>query len=147
VQVFAAKLSRQQDDGSFKEVESFFPMNLRWAHGQQRPSGPEIFAQGISPKMGKACDLGHVVDPASRKEIREDLPDIPPQETILALDLETKPNTGSHLIPPGIYRLELTVAAANSAPVTKTLELKVTGRWFDDERSMFTDGVGVRVLS
>src|SRR5262245_53997754 len=49
VQVFAAKLLRRNAGGSFKEVDAFLPMNLRWAHGQQASGGPEIFAEGISP--------------------------------------------------------------------------------------------------
>src|SRR5207247_4598243 len=48
VQMFAAKLSRRSADASFKEIDGFPPMNLRWAHGQQASGGPEIFAQGIS---------------------------------------------------------------------------------------------------
>jgi len=147
VQVFAARLSGRTADGSFKDIDAFLPMNLRWAHGQQGSGGPEIFAEGISPLMGKHCDLGHVVDPASRKDIGEDLPGVSPSETILALDLEIQPNTRSHLIPPGVYRLELRVAGANCAPVTETLELTITGKWFADQSRMFTDGLGVRVVS
>jgi hypothetical protein len=93
VQVFAAKLLRRSADGSFREVDAFLPMNLRWAHGQQASGGPEIFAEGISPEMGKHCDLGHLVDPEFRRNVGEDLPGVPTNETILALDLEVQPNT------------------------------------------------------
>jgi len=143
VQVFASKLSRRSADGSFKVVEAFLPMNLRWAHGQQAGGTPEIFAEGISPMMGKHCDLGHVVDPEFRKDIGEDLAEVPADQTILSLDLEIKPNTRSHLISPGVYRLELRVAAANSAPVTKVIELTITGKWFEEQTKMFTDGLGL----
>ena len=146
VQVFASKLQRRSADNSFKEVEAFLPMNLRWAHGQQAPGGPEIFAEGISPEMGKHCDLGHVVDPKFRKDVGEDLPGIAADHTILALDLEVQPATLSHLIPPGVYRLELRVAAANSAPVTKAIELTITGKWFEDQTQMFSDGLGLRAV-
>jgi hypothetical protein len=146
VQVFVSKLHRRNDDGSFKEVEAFLPMNLLWAHGQQKAGGPEIFADGISPEMGKHCDLGHVVDPKFRREIPYDLPGIAADETILALDLEVKPATLSHLIPPGAYRLDLRVAAANCAPVTKRIELTMTGRWFEDQSQMFSDGLSLKVI-
>jgi hypothetical protein len=145
VQVFASKLLRRSADGSFKEVEAFLPMNLRWAHGQQGDC-PEIFAEGISPKMGKHCDLGHVVDPKFRRDLGYDLQRVASDETILALDLEVKPATLSHLIRPGVYRLELQVAAANCAPVAKTIELTITGKWFDDETQMFSDGLGLRAV-
>lgn len=146
VQVFAAKLSRKSADGLFKRVDAFLPMNLKWSHGRPDSDGPEIFAQGISPMMGKHCDLGHVVDPRYRKDLGEDLSDVPAEKTIVALELEFPPGTRSHLIPPGTYRLELHIAAANSTPITKILELTTTGEWFPDEAKMFTDGLGITVI-
>jgi len=147
VQVFAAKLHRCVADGSFKEDKRFLPLNLRWAHSQTLPGGPEIYAEGISPQMGKHCDLGHITDPKFRAEIGEDLEGLTSTSAILALDLEVAPNTRSHLLAPGTYRLELRVAAANSAPVTKVVEITVTGEWFPDEHKMFQDGIGLRVIA
>ncbi|MEW6594463.1 MAG: hypothetical protein AB1413_06275 [Thermodesulfobacteriota bacterium] len=147
VQVFAAKLSKCHADGSFKKVDDFLPMNLLWAHGQQGKGGPEIFAEGISPQMGKHCDLGHIVDPKHRKDVGYDLPTVAPDDTVLALDLEVKPNTLSHLIPPGVYRLELRVAAANCLPVSHTLEITNTGKWFSEQTRMFADGLGIRTIN
>lgn len=146
VQVFASKLFRRRADASFKEVEAFLPMNLRWAHGHRASGGPEIFAEGISPGMGKHCDLGHVVDPKLEKEVGEDLPGIAADHAILALDLEVPPASLSHLIPPGVYRLELRVAAANSAPQPKAIELTITGKWFEDQAQMFSDGLGLKAI-
>jgi hypothetical protein len=146
VQVFAAGLSRRQADGTFKPETQFLPMNLRWAHSQQRPEGPEIFALGISPGMGKHCDLGHIPHPEMRKETNESLPNVPTDQTILSLDLEVAPNTRSHLIAPGVYRLLLRLAAANSRPVEKTIEITITGQWHGDETRMFSDGIGLREL-
>ncbi len=149
VQVFAARLYRKIADGSFKEDRNFLPMNLRWAHGQSREpgGGPEIYAEGISPDMGKHCDLGHITDPSNRVELNEDVDGVPATSTIFALDLEVNPNTKSNLLAPGTYRLELQVAAANSRPIKKLVELTVTGQWFADERRMFQDGIGLRVVS
>lgn len=149
VQVFAAKLYRKIADGSFKEDRHFLPMNLRWAHGHSREpgGGPEIYAEGISPQMGKHCDLGHIADPQNRAELSEDLDGVSKASTIFALDLEVNPNTKSNLLAFGTYRLELQVAAANSAPVQRVVEITVTGQWFADERKMFQDGVGLRVVS
>jgi len=93
VQVFAAKLFRRTADGSFKQVDSFLPMNLRWSHSQQGSRAPEIFADGISPEMGKRCDLGRVVDPHHHANLGEELPGVQPGQAILALDLEVPPNT------------------------------------------------------
>lgn len=149
VQVFAARLLRKIADGTFKEDRNFLPMNLRWAHGHSREpgGGPEIYAEGISPEMGKHCDLGHVTDPSFRIDLHEDLDGVPAASTIFALDLEVNPNTKSNLLGPGTYRLELQVAAANSRPVKKVVEVTITGKWFVDERQMFQDGIGLRVVS
>lgn len=147
VQVLASKLSRRNADGLFKEDSNFVPMNLRWSYGQQRTPEPEIFAEGISPKMGKHCDLAHIVDPNVRCNLGEDLSTVPAGETILALDLEARLNIPTHLLSPGVYRLELRVAAANCFPTTKILELTLTGKWSLNQAQMFSDGLGVRTIS
>jgi hypothetical protein len=144
VQVYVSKLLRRSADGLFKEVQAFLPMNLRWSHGQQVSGGPEVFAEGISPGMGKHCDLGHVLDPKFRKDVGHDLLGVADDQTILVLDLEVPPATLTHLVPPGVYLLELRVAAANCSPVTKRIELTITGKWFEDERQMFLDGLGLK---
>ena len=97
VQIFAEKLLRQSADGSFREVRSFLPMNLTWSHGG------EVFAVGISPEMGKHCDLGRIIKPEHRKLFGDDVEGVPDSQTLLALDLEFKPNTKSHIIRPGAY--------------------------------------------
>lgn len=140
VQVFAAELSKRIADGTFRPVDDFLPMNLRWSHTH------EIFAEGISPPIGKHCDLGHITVPDALVELQEDHPDAPPGTTVLALDLEAKPNTKSHLVPSGTYRLTLRIAGANCSPVTMTLEITITGDWYDDQPRMFRDGVGIRML-
>ncbi|MCU0224287.1 MAG: hypothetical protein MUF27_09480 [Acidobacteria bacterium] len=143
VQVFFASLLLRHADGSFKEDTHFLPLNLKWAHSQQRLGGPEVFAEGISPGMGKHCDFGFIVHPTGRGKVIRDLPGVPPDKCIMVLDLEVSPNTDSDLLAPGVYRLVLKVAAANSKPVTKTLELTLDGDWYEDEARMFRDGVGL----
>jgi hypothetical protein len=126
VEVFAAELLKQQAVGSFKKMGSFLPMNFVWAH-IKRP-----FFDAISPGMEKHCDLGHVIEPANRAMFEgEDNPQlgIPADKTIFSFDLEVKPFTMSHLIPQGKYHLALQIAAANTEPVKKTLEITLTGNW------------------
>jgi hypothetical protein len=146
VQVYASKLWKRAADGSFSLVDNFLPMNLKWAHGPPPPKGPEIFAEGISPRMGKHCDLAHVVDPKHRANVGHDLEGVPTDQTILALNLEVAPNTLTHLIAPGKYRLKLRIAGGNCSPITKTLELALTGKWYADQARMFTDGLGIKVI-
>jgi hypothetical protein len=147
VQVFISKVSRRHADGSFFEDKSFLPMNLRWSHSQSSNLGPEIFAEGISPHMGKHCDLAHMLDPKKRAIFGISLKNIPQDKTILEYDLEIAPNTLSHLAPPGIYRIELKLAAANMEPITKTIEINHTGDWHDNEVKMFSDGFGMKEIT
>jgi hypothetical protein len=146
IQVFVSKLLRRHADGSFVEDNSFLPMNLRWSHSQLSSNGPEIFADGISPQMGKHCDFGHIIDPSKRVMFGHDLPAVTAGKTILAMDLEMAPATLSHLIPPGVYRFELKLASSNSEPITKIIEITLTGNWFQDESKMFSDGVGMKEI-
>lgn len=141
VEVFAAELLKCQADGQFKEVESFLPMNLRWAHYR------EIIFPAIVPGVYKHCDLGHIIDP----QLRSGFPpedksweNVPPEKTVLSLDTAVKPNTRSYLIPPGKYHLVLLVAAANAKPIKKTLEITLTGDWYEDEKRMLGEGIGIR---
>jgi hypothetical protein len=141
VQVFAKGLSKRTADGNFRPSEDFLPMNLQWSHTH------ETFAEGISPKMGRHCDIGHVTFPRALKDLQEDHPDSHIGHTILALDLEAKPLTKNHLVLPGTYRLTLKIAAANSSPITKVIEITLTGDWFDDQIKMFADGIGIKMLN
>jgi hypothetical protein len=140
-------LLRLHADGIFREETQFLPMNLRWALSQPASGVPEIFASGISPHMGKHCDLGHKIDPKLRAIIGENLPNISESQAILVLDLEVPPSSLSHLISQGQYRLELKIAAANSTPVTKTTEINLTGQWYAAENKMFSDGIGLKEIS
>jgi hypothetical protein len=141
VQVFTGKLMRKHADGIFREEKSFLPMNLVWSH-----TG-EIFKERISPNMGSHCDLGYVQEPSFRIQTAlaggRTLPGVPEDKTVLALELEAKPNTLTDLLPPSVYRLELILAAANASPKVKRLEITLTGEWFPDETKMFSDGIGI----
>lgn len=68
VQVFATKLHRLGADGKFVEDKHFLPLNLRWSHSEDHP---EVFAEGISPHMGKHCDLGRIIDFEKRADFAD----------------------------------------------------------------------------
>ena len=143
VQVFVSRLLKKSADGSFQEVKSFLPMNLKWSHSQPFQT-PEIFADGISPGMGKHCDFFHIIEPAIRAQTGAPVPTgFNQNETILELDLEVSPATLSYLVTSGTYQFELKIAATNSKPISKIFEVTHTGQWFPDEPRMFTDGIGI----
>jgi hypothetical protein len=137
VQVYAAKLTRQEADGQFNQVKWFIPMNLKWSH-----TGGDIFLDGISPKMGHHCDLGSIVHPSfpERPEF------VPASKVWFELATQIKPYAESNLLNPGTYRLLLEIAAANAEPITSTVELTITGEWFDQDSEMFFKGISLRVL-
>jgi len=140
VEVYANELSRKQADGSFKLVESFLPMNFKWSYIH------EEFMPAISPNTYKHCDLAHIFNPVHRKDIPledKSWPNVDPDQTILSFDTIAKPYALNHLICPGIYRLVFTVAAANSRPIKRTLEINITGNWYDDETKMLGEGIGL----
>ena len=144
VEVFATELSRRLADGTFKVVDSFLPMNLGWAHGHA------LFFPAISPGTYKHCDLAHVINPQLRKlSAWEDdaWPNVPPDKTILSFDTIVRPYTKPYLVCPGTYRLVLTIAAANSQAISRTLEITLTGDWYDDERKMLGEGIGIKLLT
>ena len=143
VEVFATELSRRLADGTFKVVDSFLPMNLVWSHVHW------IFFPAISPGTYKHCDLAHVINPQMREHVPledDKWPNVSPEETILSFDTIVKPYTKNYLVCPGTYRLVLTVAAANSKPISKTFEITLTGNWYDDEQRMLGEGIGIRLL-
>jgi hypothetical protein len=99
--------------------------------------------------MEKHCDLGHIVEPAKRGAFPgERHPSLPaePDKTLFCMDLVVRPNTGSFLLPPGEFLLHITTAASNAKPTKATIELNHTGRWFGDERRMFREGIGLKLV-
>jgi len=146
VQVFVASVLQRAADGTFVALSSFLPMNLRWSHG--RPDGStEVFAEGIAPGMGKHCDLLEIVHPDNRAELNRDLPESPKDLVIGAVQVEVFPNTRTHLLTPGVYRLNLLAAAANARPMDTTVELTISGQWLDDEARMFVEGLGLKTVA
>lgn len=129
VEVFAAKLKRKQADGTFSRVDTFLPMNLLWSHYRQ-----VVFLPAISPKTYKHCDLAHIIDPKEREGFREEhntWANVSTEKTVLSFDTAVKPHTQSYLVTAGTYLLNIVVAAANAEPVEETLEITLTGDWYD----------------
>jgi hypothetical protein len=95
-------------------------MNLRWAN-----FGGAIHFPGISPRMGKHCDVAHIVDPQRRAMLNEENPrlGIAATATSLAFDLMVAPNHQGHIVGPGDYSLDVLVAAENATPIERPSKL------------------------
>jgi hypothetical protein len=145
VHVYAAKLLEMGEGQGGQVVLRFLPMNLKWAHSQQRATGPEIFAPVIARGMGKHCDLAHIFRPADRPGDIAETPlphlHIPLDSPIASFDLEVAPLTQSHLIGPGRYRLELKIAASNAKPRSLSIDFTLTGKWPADETAVIPDAI------
>jgi hypothetical protein len=139
VEVFLEKILLKLADGRWESLKGFLPMNLCWAH-IGIPYYPKIFRDTY-----KHCDVGHIIDPAKRSgfpnEDHESLKAYS-NKAIMSLDLIVRPYTGGHLLKPGIYKLIISVGAANARPNKRSIDLNLTGNWTDNEQDMLTTGVG-----
>ena len=130
VEVFLSEVLIQQN-ASYKRISNFMPMNLRWSYSTHER--PDIYADGISPKMGRFCDLAAISDPTH--------PDLQPlSDTRLALWTETISNI-TEWLRPGRYKFKVIVAASNSDPKAYWIDLHLTCLWNDDPITMMSNGV------
>jgi hypothetical protein len=140
VEVYAYKLERKSND-KYKELKWFLPLNLGWTH-YGTP-----FIEAISPKMEKHCDLGVVINPQSRKDFeKQNLDSYDSNKTILSLSVLIYPNTLSHLLKEGDYRLYLKIASSNTEPIDKILRIVLDGYWSDNEEEMLRDHIKLSFL-
>jgi hypothetical protein len=143
VEVFASELQQEQADGTFRKISSFPATNLRWAYSR------EAFFKAISPGMQRHCDVCVIVKPSERsRSFYWDNPDLKVGQdaTLLGFQLLGKPFSKSYLFAPWKYRLLVHVAAANIKPVAATIEFNHSGKWFEQESEMFSQGLGLRII-
>lgn len=131
VQVFVSKLYREDAKHEFLPVPGFIPMNLRWSNSQD-PNNPEIFAPGISQQFGKHCDLCSISDPANPTDVLAGYQG----HCVANLTLEVIPNNDAHRLPPGNYKLEIMIGAANARPITREILLNLKGTWSRSSRDV-----------
>jgi hypothetical protein len=142
VQVYASRLEKLGADEKFAGIESFIPLNMKWSNSPA--NAPLVTLDGISSMMSAFCDVVSVSDPSNPTEkIRP--PGAPEGMTLGYLQLEVAPNSGSHLLPPGKYKLTLRIAAGNVKPIDRVLTFKHTGAWTFDEETMRRDYISVEL--
>jgi hypothetical protein len=120
---------------AYQQLPNFTPMNLRWSHSDYHR--PDIYADGISPKMGRLCDFGAISDP-DHPELRQET------TTRLALWQEALSDRREWLRP-GRYRFKLQVAGSNCEPKAYWIDLHLTGRWDNDPGKMMLHGITLEV--
>lgn len=132
VEVFLRRV-RRKSNGTFVDVLEIPPMNFRWSYSDY--DHPEIYADGISPDMGKLCDFVAISDPKTPSLLPLGRP-----QCLLSLRLEAlSPST--EWLPQGQYEFTVKVAASNCPPVTKVFHLHLTGLWDDNPEIMLANGI------
>jgi hypothetical protein len=138
VEVFLARAWVERKADYWAELPHFTPMNLRWSYGNWKH--PTIYADGISHRMARYCDLAAITKPG-----HPDLQSVTdPEKTRLGLQFEF-PGPAKEYLPTGKYRFEVLVAASNRNPVAYIVEIHLTGIWSEDEADMLKNGLTVTV--
>jgi len=141
VEVYAYKLERKQSNNTYEKMNWFLPLNLVWTHYGT------AFIEAISPEMEKHCDLGVILKPQSRKDIdKQDIDYYDSSKTLFSLSVLVYPNTLTHLLKDGDYRLYLKIAASNTEPTEKILRIVIDGHWSDSEDEMLRDHIKLSFL-
>lgn len=138
VEVMVVELSKKEVNGQFKKDEDFLPLNLIWSVSH------EITKLKIQPGLFKLLDFGHISE-TKHKQAQLDYFKLGTNTNIvLELCTEVPPNTGSHLIFPGEYRIKLLIAANNLKPVAKIYSLVLADKWTDDQKEMLENNIFIK---
>jgi hypothetical protein len=136
VEAMVTDLTKKELNGQFKKEENFLPLNLVWANTH------EITKSKIQPKLFKFLDFGHI---SETKNINlKDFNSPTSSKVVLLLDVEVAPNTGSHIIFPGEYRIKLIFAANNLSPVEKIYSLVIADEWTEDQQEMLEKNIFIK---
>ena len=65
VEVYIEQVLQKMADETFKAVEDFLPLNLRWARFGN------LFFPGIPPGVYKHSDFGHIIEPSFRRQNKQ----------------------------------------------------------------------------
>jgi hypothetical protein len=140
VEVYASKLQSQRKDKTWDRIKNFPPMNLTWSDIHQGIG--DLYFPRIAPGMGKHCDIASILKPTTGYLIKQGLR---LARTALTFRLVAQPFHQHQTVGPGMYKLEIFVAAANAPPVRHQLLIFLSGSWYDDETKMLTEGVHITV--
>jgi hypothetical protein len=131
VQVFLKDVANRSLDGAFVRNTALLPQYLVWSHTPQ-PKDEKEFA-GISPAMGRHCELGVVAGPSSIYF-----------DGRLVFRPWVKVRTSAYALPRGAYRFTLLVAADNVLPIERRLDIEFHGEWFENESDMLRSGISIK---
>jgi hypothetical protein len=133
VEVQMLELRRRDASNAMVIDPVFLPLDLRWSFDQeQRPT--------LLPGVHRFCDLVHVDDPAATDGR---LLLVFHSSMYPARPNELRVGEWPTLKPPGDYELDIGVAGVNAKTVRRTISIRFSETWYDDEAEMFTKGLVV----
>ena len=147
VEAYIAEVEKKEEHGDYVVMDSFIPLNLRWAVETEDTSA---FYPRITRGLPKHCNLGHIIEPSDREHWRpvEDPASlgIDDSTTVFSLDTITKPSSLSHLLPPASYKITIVVSADNARAVEKHIAIEMDGKWHKKNNGMWGAGISVVLL-
>lgn len=138
VEVMAVELERRGRNNRYVKVNSFLPMNMKWADIGQ------LTISKIQPGLFKYCDFGHIIESAHFNLQQFGITATP--QVIFILDTQVTPNTGSNILLPGEYRIKFIFSANNIKPQPIWFRLNFRDQWTTDERQMLSNNISIEKL-
>lgn len=137
VEVMANELYRKGTTGRYSKIANFLPINLKWAHNGV------VTMPKIQPKLFKHCDFGHIIETSSilGKQYLNAYGLNTNAKVVMILDTFIEPNTGSHLLLPGEYKINIIFAANNIDPISNWYKIKIVDAWDGIEQNMLSNNV------
>jgi hypothetical protein len=133
VEVQMLELRKRDTSNAMVTDPVFLPLDLKWSFDQEQ--GPRLL-----PGVHRFCDLVHVDDPAATEGklwlvFHSSMYPAEPNE----LRVREWPTRK----PPGDYELDIGVAGVNAKKVRRTISIRFSDQWYDDEAEMFSKGLVV----
>ena len=125
----------KKSGSEYKKIDSFLPLNLIWSHYLQ------MTMPKIQPKLFKHLDFGHILESNSEYLARFGIKNN--TNIFFELDVAVRPNTGSHILLPGDYRVKIIFAGNNLKPLEKIYNLMIKDGWNDNEEEMLQNNITI----
>ncbi len=142
VEVLTAEL-HNKINGQYKKVNNFLPINLHWAHNHV------VTMPKIQPKLFKHCDFGHIIETNTNfgGKILTYYGFNTKANIIMQLDTFIEPNTGSHILFPGEYKIKIIFSANNVSPYEIWFKLTLKDKWDSNETAMLQNNISIKKIS
>ena len=125
------------DNGEYKKVDSFLPLNLVWSHMHEMTTMENRMTMKTIPAgVFHHCDLGYLTHNRWKDKLLSAYPLKQQAEVILKMDTIVEPNTGSHIVFPGKYRLTIHVSASNAKMLRKVYQIEIKNIWSELGKNM-----------